>query len=101
MSRSRAINKPHAAQQLAEGEFNRYYVRALCTRSMAAGSENLVVYRGKAVDRPRPESEAKIGTLIAVDKLLATLRANDFVSLDSAMGVPAGPSSGLTCRLNN
>lgn len=99
ITRSRAINQAHSAQQLAEGEFNRYYVRALCVRAQQAGIKELLVYRGKEVEKPRPESEAKVGTAIAVDALLATLRANDFVSLDSAMGVPSGPNSGLTCRL--
>ncbi len=96
---TRDINIPHAGQQLAEGEFNRYYIRGLCRRAKDAGVAHLTVYRGKAVERPRPESEALIGTNIPVDELLEALRSNDFVSIEAALKVPGGPNSGLTCRL--
>jgi hypothetical protein len=99
VERVREINKPHAAQQLAEGEFNRYYIRGLCLRAKAAGKDSLIVYRGKHVSNPRPESEIKIGTSVPVDALLAMLRSNDFVSIDECIGVPSGPNSGLTCKL--
>jgi len=96
---SRAINAAHSAQQLAEGEFNRYYLRGLCRRAQDAGIPHLVVYRGKQVEKPRPESEAMIGKSIPVDELLAALRSHDFVSIEVALKVPSGPSSGLTARL--
>lgn len=97
--RSRRINIPNAAQMLAEGEFNRYYLRGLCLKAKHDKIEHLIVYRGKEVSAPRPESEAKIGTLIGVNSLLALLRANDFVSVDKAFSVPSGPNSGLTAEL--
>lgn len=97
--RTREINKEHAAQQLAEGEFNRYYLRGLCLRAKAEGKDVLIVYRGKEVSTPRPESERKIGTAISVDVLLSMLRTNDFVSIEQCIGVPSGPNSGLTCKL--
>ncbi|MBQ1764938.1 MAG: hypothetical protein IIZ92_18845 [Aquincola sp.] len=96
---TRRINQESSAVQLAEGEFNRIYVRALCIRATEAGQDHLVVYRGKAVAQPRPESEAKIGTSVPVVVLLEALRKNDFVTIESALGVPGGPNSGLTCRL--
>lgn len=96
---SRQINKQSSAIQLAEGEFNRLYVRALCVRAQLNGQSHLEVYRGKAVAQPRPESEQKIGTLVPVAQLLGRLRTNDFASVDAAFDVPAGPNSGLTCRL--
>ena len=95
----RDINRPHAAQQLAEGEFNRFYLRGLCRRAQRDGIKELEVYRAKAVERPRPESEALIGTRIPVDVLLAALRSNDFVSIEDALKVPGGPNSGLSARL--
>ena len=95
----RYINIPHAAQQLGEGEFNRYYLRGLCRRAQSEGITHLIVYRGKEVRNPRPESEAKIGTQIAVDALLEALRSNDFVSIEDTLAVPGGPNSGLTARL--
>lgn len=99
VTRSRRINQQHAAQQLGEGEFNRYYIRGLCQRAKKDGKNELVIYRGKDVTTPRPESEAKIGTLVSIEVLLATLRKNDFVTIEDAIGVPGGPNSGLTCRL--
>ena len=99
VTRERRVNPPHAAEQLAEGEFNRYYLRGLCVRAKAAGIPSLVIYRGKQVDQARPESEAKIGTNIDVDALLDALRTNDFVTIEDTIGVPGGPNSGLTARL--
>lgn len=97
----RKINQPHAAQQLAEGEFNRYYIRGLCVRAKAEGKQFLEIYRGKQVSQPRPESEAKIGTKVDVDAVLDTLRRNDFVNIEEeAFGVPGGPNSGLTARIS-
>jgi hypothetical protein len=99
VTRARRINQPHAAQQLGEGEFNRYYIRGLCIRAKKEGKNELVIYRGKEVSKPRPESEAKIETSVSVDVLLPILRKNDFVALEDAIGVPGGPNSGLTCKL--
>ncbi len=89
---------PHnAAQQLAEGEFNRFYLRGIAARALKEGKKNLRVYRGKSVSVPRPESEAKIGELVAAELLLVELRKSDFV--DNALGLPAGPNSGLTAEI--
>jgi hypothetical protein len=96
---TRNINQPHAAQQLGEGEFNRFYLRGLCRRGQAHGIESLVVYRAKAVEHPRPESEAKIGTNVNIDELLVALRSNDFVSIEDTLKIPGGPNSGLSARL--
>jgi hypothetical protein len=95
----RRINKPHSALMLAEGEFNRYYLRGLCLRAANDNNPTLLIYRGKAVAIPRPESEAKIGKHIDTHHLLETLRSNDFVSIEDAFAVPGGPNSGLTARL--
>lgn len=99
VARERNINKAHAAQQLAEGEFNRYYLRGLCLRAKAEHKDFLVVYRGKLVSQPRPESDQKIGTMVSIDVLLENLRTNDFVTIEDVIGIPGGPNSGLTCRI--
>lgn len=99
ITRLRNINKLNAAQQLAEGEFNRYYLRGLCLRAKAEGKDFLIVYRGKAVNNPRLESEQKIGTQVSTNTLLDILRTNDFVTIEAAIGIPGGPNSGLTCRI--
>lgn len=87
-----------AAETLSEGEFNRFYIRGLCRRAIEDGISELIIYRAKAVDAPRPESEARIGSRIDARKLLDDLRAK--VGVDPALGVPAGPNSGLSVRLH-
>ncbi len=86
-----------ATETLAEGEFNRFYIRGLCVHALAAGIPDLIIYRAKEVDNPRPESVAKIGQRIPAQALLNDLRANPGV--DTALGLPPGPNSGLSARL--
>lgn len=86
-----------AAETLSEGEFNRFYARGVCRQALATGQDTVEVYRAKAVDAPRTESTAKIGTVVSAERLLEDLRAH--VGMDTALGVPAGPNSGLSVRL--
>lgn len=88
-----AIN---AAEMLADGEFNRFYLRGLAGVAINGGNR-LEVYRAKSVSKARPESEALIGTSVAPEILLRDLREN--IGVDLALGIPAGPNSGLSCRL--
>jgi len=83
-----------AADTLAEGEFNRFYIRALCKR---AGNARLIIYRAKQVDNPRPESIAKEGASMNAPSLLADLRSH--IGVDTALGLPPGPNSGLSAKL--
>jgi hypothetical protein len=86
-----------AHESLAEGEFNRFYMRGLCARAIAEGIEHVEVYRGKQVNQPRPESQAKIGQRVSPQALLDDLRAFD--GTETELGIPSGPNSGLTVRL--
>jgi hypothetical protein len=86
-----------AADTLAEGEYNRYYIRALCRRAQSTGVIELEIYRAKEVSSARPDSEAKIGTRVNVEALLKDLREN--IGIDTALGLPPGPNSGLSVRL--
>jgi hypothetical protein len=86
-----------AAQTMAEGEFNRFYIRGLCVRALTAGELHLIIYRAKPVANPRPDSEAKIATAIDAAALLYDLRTHPGV--DTALGLPPGPNSGLSARL--
>jgi hypothetical protein len=87
----------NAPETLAEGEFNRFYVRGLCLRAMEEGAEEVIVYRAKAVTSPRPTSEAKIGSGVSAARLLEDLRVNR--DIEPALGIPAGAGSGLSIRL--
>jgi hypothetical protein len=86
-----------AAETLAEGEFNRFYIRALCRRAIEDNIPELVIYRAKQVTNPRPDSQAKIGKKISAKVLLEDLRTHQ--GIDTALGLPAGPNSGLSVRL--
>ncbi len=86
-----------AGVTIAEGEFNRYYMRAVCRAALEDGVPAVLVYRGKAAARPRQESEGMIGKKIPAAALLDDLRAAP--GSRSRFGIPAGPNSGLTVCL--
>jgi hypothetical protein len=86
-----------AAETLAEGEFNRYYIRALCRRALEDNVKELIIYRAKPVAQARPESEALIETTIDPAALLEDLRNHPGERTE--LGVPPGPNSGVSVRL--
>jgi hypothetical protein len=86
-----------AHETLAEGEFNRFYIRGLCLYAIQQGVSELEVYRAKAVARPRWESESRIGARVNPETLLNDVRTHPGV--DTALGLPAGPNSGLSVRI--
>lgn len=81
---------------LAEGEFNRFYLRALCRRAMDEGHEQLEVYRAKDVYSPRAMSEMRLGAFVDASRFLRDLRTH--VGVETALGLPA-PNSGLSARI--
>ena len=85
----------NAHETLAEDQFNRFYVRALCLVAIET-NKSLQVYRAKNVLNPRTASQQKIGELVNPLQLLNDLRSN---GLDTALGLPAGPNSGLSVKL--
>ena len=85
-----------AATTMAEGEFNRFYIRAMCVRALEDGVE-LEIYRARASMNPDPESEAKIGQSPNSSALLDDLRSHQGVA--TALGLPPHPNSGLSVRL--
>lgn len=85
-----------APSTLAEGEFNRFYVRGLCQSAIENGIDRLVAYRARHSDNPRPESEAIVGQGFNPSSLLRDLRVS--VGVEPVLGVPPGPNSGLSVR---
>lgn len=85
---------PHDAHlTLAEGQFNRFYLRGLCRLRLEPGqSGRIQLYRGKQARAPRRHSEALVGTFRDARELLEDLRLNQF---DAAIGLA---NSGLTGR---
>lgn len=85
-----------AATTLAEGEFNRFYLRGVAARALAEGRE-VEIYRGRESTSPRAESQALVGKRLTGGDLLKDLRSN--VGVDGALRLPPGPNSGLTGKL--
>lgn len=86
-----------AADTLSEGEFNRYYARGVCLHAISDGSNEVTVYRARASGAPRTSSDAKIGHKYNPKELLEDLRTHPGV--DTALGLPNGPNSGLSVKL--
>jgi hypothetical protein len=87
----------NAPETLAEGEFNRFYIRGLCRRALVSGVTQLLIYRAKPVENPRPGSELRIGAALEPANLLQDLRTN--IAVETYLGLPPGPNSGLCVRL--
>jgi len=85
-----------ASDSIAESEFNRFYVRAVCLDAISHQEEWVQICVGREVSSPRLASEVKVGKKINALKLLNELRAN--LEVDTALGIPVGPNSGLTVR---
>ena len=86
-----------APETLAEGEFNRFYIRGLCLRAIADGRPELEIYRAMARKTPRPGSEARVGERLNARYLFYDLRRHP--GINTALGLPPGPNSGLSVRL--
>jgi hypothetical protein len=82
---------------LAEGEFNRYYVRGVCRRAIEEGLDQVIAYRAQPVEKPRPQSQSLIGQRFNPQQLLEDLRRS--AGVEPALGLPPGPNSGLSIRL--
>jgi hypothetical protein len=87
---------PHtAAETMAEGQFNRFYILGLCKRARSENISHLEIYRAKDRYNPRPESQALIGTRLTVDDIEAQLKETK-ASFKSQL---VKPNSGLCVKL--
>lgn len=87
---------PHtAAETMAEGQFNRFYILGLCRRARREGITHLVVYRARESAAPRPESQSLVGVRLSVDEIEAQLKPTQ-ASFKSPL---VKPNSGLSVRL--
>jgi hypothetical protein len=84
-----------AAETMAEGQFNRFYILALCKRARSEGIEQLEVYRAKRSVAPRRESEALIGSKFSIDYVEGQLLKTS----DSFKSPLVKPNSGLSLKL--
>lgn len=84
----------NAPESLAEGEFNRFYIRALCRRVIQENCGQLRVYRARFSEHPREESKEKIGKFVNAEELLHDLRKN--IGENAYIG---NPNSGLSVEI--
>jgi len=88
---------PHtAAETMAEGQFNRFYILGLCRRARAEGISHLVVYRAKERFDPRPESQALVGVRLSIDEIESQLMETK-ASFNSPL---VKPNSGISVKLS-
>lgn len=86
-----------AAERLAEDEFNRYYIRAICRRALEDRIDFLVVYQARPAVNPDPESAPAGETILSPKALLDEVRAHPGESIYLQM--PAGLNPGLSVQL--
>jgi hypothetical protein len=86
-----------ATRLLAEGDFNRYYMRGVALRAIEEGRQILEVYRARLSVEPRPESAQLEGSRIQATELLAHLRGP--LSPDPTVSPLGRTNSGLSVRL--
>lgn len=87
----------YAPRVLAEGDYNRYYMRGVCARAIDEGRGVVEVYRARLSAEPRPESRELEGQRLDPAPLLEELRTK---YADSSEEATLGkPNSGLSVRL--
>src|SRR3954471_16148717 len=93
-----AVKLPQmASRMLAEGDFNRYYMRGVALRAIEEGRQVVEVYRARLSLEPRPESAEAEGQRVQAKEVLDYLRG---VTNEPPDAVRLGrPNSGLSVRL--
>lgn len=88
----------NAAEMLANDAFNRYYIRGVARRALEEGLDEVVVYRARRAEEPRPESEELVETAVDAAALLDDLRRHTGPERPE-LGIPSGPNSGISVHL--
>jgi hypothetical protein len=89
---------PHmAARLVAEGDFNRYYMRGVALRAIEVGGQILEIYRARLSLEPRPESANVEGSRVPAAEVLAHLRGP--ISPNLAVAPLGRTNSGLSVKL--
>ena len=86
-----------ATRMLAEGDFNRYYMRGVCLRAIEEQRQVVEVYRARLSLDPRPESAELEGHRLQASDVLDYLRGSR--SSEPAVMALGRPNSGLSIRL--
>lgn len=89
----RKINKEAASKMLAESEFNKYYIRAICLKAIKNNQVVVRIFRAKEVNSPRPESNKLLNQTVNPSTLLEVVRGKTTHELFWAI---LEPNSGLS-----
>ncbi|MEV5003660.1 hypothetical protein [Nocardioides sp. LML1-1-1.1] len=93
---SRVTDTPvDAARRLGSTEFNRYYMRAICLRAQAHGTNTVVGHRLRDSNVSRKTSDRLEGMPLSAPKVIENLRAR--LGQDSETGL-GRPNSGMSIR---
>lgn len=84
-----------AAETMAEGQFNRFYILGLCKRARAESISNLEIYRAKQSAAPRRELQNLIGSQISIDYIETQL----LKTADRFKSQLVKPNSGIRVKL--
>lgn len=84
-----------AAETLADGQFNRYYMIAVCRQAISENKNYVTVYRAKVRQNPRSESKQLIGNQLYPKQFIVELRN----LADSFKSKMLKPNSGLSIKL--
>lgn len=85
------------ADKLAESEFNRYYLRALCQLALADKVPFVIVSEAQAVINPQPDTTLALETAFSPQEFLDELRAESGKVFK--LGVGVGPRTQVRVRL--
>ncbi|MFL5510189.1 MAG: hypothetical protein ACJ79J_11435, partial [Gemmatimonadaceae bacterium] len=89
---------PHmAARLVAEGDFNRYFMRGVALRAIEEGRQILEIYRARLSLEPRPESASVEGSRVPAAEVLAHLRGP--LSPNVSVAPLGRTNSGLSVKL--
>lgn len=73
------VNIAYAAQQTAENEFNKLYIRGVCRFAMESGIEQVEVYRAKTISAAPSDHNGLLGNAADPQALLSVLRGDTTV----------------------
>jgi hypothetical protein len=86
----RKSRKKFSPMNLADSEFNRYYIRAVCLRAIDENAK-VVTYRAKPALRPQSPVGVEYDPRVLLD---------DLRNQKQTQGVPSNPNSGISVRLS-
>lgn len=84
-----------AARRLGRTEFNRYYIRGICLRANAHGTNSVVVYRAHGAAAPRSGSQDMVGREHSAPRILANIRGSQGMDTETGLG---RVNSGISVR---